>query len=73
MNPRKSSNWTVAVRLVTAIVSAVLGISVIAAGATEQILYSFQGGNDGAAPYASLIADRAGNLYGTTSDGGNSN
>jgi hypothetical protein len=30
------------------------------------ILYSFQNGNDSAQPLSSLIADKAGNLYGTT-------
>jgi uncharacterized repeat protein (TIGR03803 family) len=37
---------------------------------TEQVLYSFTGGNDGAGPRASLIFDQAGNLYGTTFGGG---
>ncbi|MGH6878073.1 MAG: choice-of-anchor tandem repeat GloVer-containing protein [Rhizomicrobium sp.] len=37
-----------------------------------KVLYSFQGGSDGAAPYAGLIADKAGNLYGTTYLGGGS-
>ncbi len=32
---------------------------------TETILYTFQGGNDGGAPYSGLIFDKAGNLYGT--------
>ena len=41
-------------------------------GGTETVLYSFTGGNDGAFPndIGSLIADRAGNLYGTTVNGG---
>jgi uncharacterized repeat protein (TIGR03803 family) len=34
------------------------------------VLYSFTGGNDGALPFAGVIADAAGNLYGTTIDGG---
>jgi uncharacterized repeat protein (TIGR03803 family) len=37
----------------------------------EQVLYSFIGGNDGAAPLSDLTFDGAGNLYGTTSQGGN--
>jgi uncharacterized repeat protein (TIGR03803 family) len=37
-----------------------------------RILYSFQGGVDGAQPYSNLIRDTAGNLYGTTSVGGDS-
>jgi uncharacterized repeat protein (TIGR03803 family) len=39
-------------------------------GWTEKVLYRFAGGNDGANPYAGLIFDAAGNLYGTTSSGG---
>jgi uncharacterized repeat protein (TIGR03803 family) len=37
---------------------------------TEKILYSFHGGNDGANPVSGLVADAAGNLYGTTTYGG---
>ena len=41
---------------------------------TETVLYSFQGGSDGANPtYGDLVFDRAGNLYGTTPSGGSSN
>jgi uncharacterized repeat protein (TIGR03803 family) len=36
----------------------------------EQILYSFTGGKDGRFPSGTLTMDGAGNLYGTTSDGG---
>ena len=40
-------------------------------GWTESVLYSFTGGSDGGQPfYGSLIADGAGNLYGTTVGGG---
>jgi len=38
----------------------------------ETVLYSFTDGNDGAFPYAGLIMDAAGNLYGTTAYGGSS-
>jgi len=34
------------------------------------LLYSFRGGTDGAKPYAGVIRDAAGNLYGTTNRGG---
>ncbi|HEX3820353.1 MAG TPA: choice-of-anchor tandem repeat GloVer-containing protein [Candidatus Sulfotelmatobacter sp.] len=40
------------------------------AGWTESVLYSFKGGMDGASPISSLVADSAGNFYGTTSEGG---
>jgi len=37
---------------------------------TFTVLYSFGNGTDGGTPYAGLIRDAAGNLYGTTSGGG---
>src|ERR1022692_3318787 len=37
---------------------------------TEKVLHSFSGGTDGIHPYAGLIFDAAGNLYGTTELGG---
>jgi uncharacterized repeat protein (TIGR03803 family) len=36
------------------------------------ILYSFSGKADGASPTGGVILDRAGNLYGTAAEGGNS-
>jgi uncharacterized repeat protein (TIGR03803 family) len=36
----------------------------------ETVLYSFTGGADGGWPFASLITDSVGNLYGTTRGGG---
>jgi uncharacterized repeat protein (TIGR03803 family) len=36
----------------------------------ESVLYSFTGGVDGSFPNAALIRDSAGNLYGTTAEGG---
>ena len=36
----------------------------------EQILWSFQGGEDGSDPHGGVVLDAAGNLYGTTVAGG---
>lgn len=36
----------------------------------ETVVYSFQGGADGAEPTAGMIWDKGGNLYGTTAGGG---
>ncbi|HEY5177522.1 MAG TPA: choice-of-anchor tandem repeat GloVer-containing protein [Terriglobales bacterium] len=41
-----------------------------ASGWTENVLYSFQNGSDGANPIGGLIFDQSGNLYGTTYSGG---
>ena len=38
---------------------------------TLSVLHNFSGGRDGANPYAGVTVDRAGNIYGTTSAGGN--
>jgi uncharacterized repeat protein (TIGR03803 family) len=43
----------------------------LAPNGVETTLYTFSGGSDGAYPAAALIADRKGNLYGTTAYGGN--
>jgi uncharacterized repeat protein (TIGR03803 family) len=37
---------------------------------TKTVLYNFAGGTDGALPSGGVISDEAGNLYGTTSFGG---
>ncbi|HEX4080063.1 MAG TPA: choice-of-anchor tandem repeat GloVer-containing protein [Rhizomicrobium sp.] len=39
---------------------------------SETVLYSFQGGSDGATPYGGLLANKAGNFYGSTYYGGGS-
>jgi uncharacterized repeat protein (TIGR03803 family) len=38
----------------------------------ETVLYNFTGGADGGFPYGALVGDTAGNLYGTTAEGGDS-
>lgn len=38
----------------------------------HSVVHKFKSGNDGSAPYAGLILDAAGNLYGTTKQGGTS-
>jgi uncharacterized repeat protein (TIGR03803 family) len=44
----------------------------LAPDGVETVLYSFTGGSDGGFPYAGVIADSAGNFYGTTYYGGSS-
>ena len=36
----------------------------------ETVLYDFQGGSDGASPFAGVVLDSSGNIYGTTAAGG---
>ena len=40
-------------------------------GYTEQVLHQFTAGDDGSNPAASLVFDQAGNLFGSTTHGGN--
>jgi uncharacterized repeat protein (TIGR03803 family) len=42
----------------------------VAPGGAETVLNAFRGGNDGYIPYAGLVEDKDGNLYGTTLRGG---
>jgi len=49
------------------------GVFKIAPDGTETMLYSFSGGADGAYPFSAVVRDSAGNLYGTTSQGGSAN
>jgi uncharacterized repeat protein (TIGR03803 family) len=50
----------------TAEEGAVFKLTPTPSGFTESVLYSFQGGSDGANPYASLLLDGSGALWGTT-------
>jgi uncharacterized repeat protein (TIGR03803 family) len=49
----------------------ILELSHGSSGWTKTTLYSFTGGKDGDAPYATLLRDSGGNLYTTTSAGAN--
>jgi uncharacterized repeat protein (TIGR03803 family) len=53
------------------VVGSVVGIAPLWASSSEKVLHSFNtNGKDGYFPFAGLIFDAAGNLYGTTEDGG---
>src|ERR1700694_4213593 len=47
-------------------------VFVLRRNGSEAVLHSFTGSGDGTCPYGGLLQDRAGNLYGTTADGGTS-
>lgn len=47
-----------------------MGIAPISRAQTFRLLYQFKSGRDGKVPYGTLVLDKAGNLYGTTSEGG---
>jgi uncharacterized repeat protein (TIGR03803 family) len=42
----------------------------LTAAGSYSVLYTFTGGADGGTPFAGVIRDSAGNLYGTTNEGG---
>jgi hypothetical protein len=59
--------------LAVLVFTAALPICAFAAGPKMQVIHSFTGGSDGSLPRANVIADVAGNLYGTTNAGGSNN
>src|SRR5260370_24220932 len=68
----KGNLMTAPSALRTALLAFVTAGCIPAAARTENVLYRFQGGADGSQPAAGLIADKAGNLYGTTTTVGTS-
>ena len=66
---KRGSGWLLG--LVVAFMAAMTALP--ASAQTFTVLYNFTGSPDGATPYAGLLRDTAGNLYGTTTVGGSSN
>jgi len=64
---RRAANGTLALAIL--LLSPVV-TTLSAQAQTLTVLYSFKGGADGVQPYAGLLRDAAGNLYGTTYSGG---
>jgi hypothetical protein len=61
----------IGLRLVSAVlIIAALAVPFPAHASSEKVIYNFQGGQDGANPYAGLIVGNDGAFYGTTGVGG---
>jgi hypothetical protein len=67
---RVRSRWAGRLLLLLMLVLAL--VSTASAEWKEKVLYSFQGGTDGATPVGGVVFDQQDNLYGTTQDGGSS-
>jgi uncharacterized repeat protein (TIGR03803 family) len=67
---RKVWSWSTS----QAALAAIMGLLLVgaASASTTQVIYSFAGGNDGEYADTELVVDAAGNLYGTTVQGGKS-
>jgi uncharacterized repeat protein (TIGR03803 family) len=64
----KADIWMTLAAMVVAVLMIVAATQMEAQ--TLTVLHNFTGGTDGYAPYSALTMDRAGNLYGTTYNGG---
>jgi uncharacterized repeat protein (TIGR03803 family) len=69
-------NINLHLRVLGRILALFLVVAALVSGASaewnEKVLYSFQGGTDGALPAGGVVFDMAGNLYGATVNGGSS-
>jgi uncharacterized repeat protein (TIGR03803 family) len=65
---REKTPWSIRRRAATGAVTTLLLVCA-ACASTETVLYSFTG-TDGSQPYAGLVFDASGNLFGTTWNGG---
>ncbi|MGO9266028.1 MAG: choice-of-anchor tandem repeat GloVer-containing protein [Candidatus Binataceae bacterium] len=70
MRSARLQSWRIAFSLFTLAFVSLITLGGQAFGANENLLWSFGNGADGTAPSAGLIADKSGNLYGTTYQGG---
>ena len=67
----QGQRFSIGLRAALAMFTVALFVTSAWAAAPEKVLHSFNvSGNDGFYPYAGLIFDAAGNLYGTTMEGG---
>jgi uncharacterized repeat protein (TIGR03803 family) len=67
MNAKTRRSWSMSGAVVALSASVFLGA---ASASTNQVIYSFGGGNDGEYADTELVVDASGNLYGTTVQGG---
>lgn len=67
-------NRRTGISLLACVIAVVAGLAALATppaqAQTYQVLYTFSGGSDGNSPWGGVILDAAGNLYGTTRNGG---
>jgi uncharacterized repeat protein (TIGR03803 family) len=69
----RGNRLPIGLRAALAIFAAAVLMTSTWAAAQEKVLYNFGNGTDGVAPQAGLVMDAAGNLYGTTYNGGTYN